>query len=371
MRTATRITVSFLAACAIVAACKERAVPTGNACASNADCKSGYCYGQICQPTPPSCIAGRDPAYGQIRECVNATSNRCDVVTPQSTGKACKCDCQFTSDTCDLVTGLCSRPDAGVGPDASSTVDLFADVIIIDFYSPNLIGYSAGCGFQKAFPPKTGFTVTETSLGAGITRTDYSGDLTAVPPAANSGVITITGSGGSATLTPDVNNLYAGTASFKKPLAMPNESITVAAAGGADVPAWTGTVQQPAPAILDAPVESNPFVLDPTVPFHVAVSGGGASNVVLVLNGAAAATKLTVIKVVVPLTNGAATFDVAPSVLGALPPGPGGSIQLYLSEETKVPSGAYKVGVSARTYLTAKVGGLPVFQADALTVKGP
>lgn len=142
-------------------------------------------------------------------------------------------------------------------------------------------GYVASAGFSMGTGSSQGYECAlDTVEGCAVTECDYTGGgggggLSSL----DAGVITITGGAQSVTLTADATKQYGSVTSGVAPLFDGGETLTVSAAGSADLPAWSGTVVAPAPADFTAPSFDGNLSILRSSPLSVAWTGGGAGRV--------------------------------------------------------------------------------------------
>jgi len=142
-------------------------------------------------------------------------------------------------------------------------------------------GYVASAGFSMGVGSSQGYEcVLEAVEGCTVTECDYTGGgggggLTLL----DAGVVTITGGAQTVTLSADASKLYGSVTSGVTPLFDGGETLSVSAAGSADLPAWSGTVVAPAPADFTAPSFDGNLTIQRSSTLSVAWTGGGAGQV--------------------------------------------------------------------------------------------
>jgi hypothetical protein len=142
-------------------------------------------------------------------------------------------------------------------------------------------GYVASAGFSMGTGASQGYEcVLDTVAGCTVTECSYTGGgggggLTLL----DAGAVSIEGGKQPVTLTADATKQYGSVTSGVTPLFDGGETLTVSAAGSADLPAWSGTVVAPAPADFTAPSFDGNLTIQRSSALSVAWTGGGAGRV--------------------------------------------------------------------------------------------
>lgn len=365
------------------------------ACKYNSDCVTGFaCSGSVCTKQcnidmdcagvgPGACDDGVCGCKGHKVAICGACSSTTDCVP----GARCllgTCKPDTTQSTCS-ATNACKPPlqcdpnlgcicaaeggvDAGQGA-GNGVVTILCQGQPSDAGPPTVLGTCAGtAAFDTGFPPGTGYIITTTMVNASITELSYSGNVAAVPTVLSAGEIDVMGPSSTLIMTPDSKNAYSATSGL--PLGNVGDSLKISAAGAA-IPAFTSMVSLPPVATLTSPVQpvaGGALVVDHTMPLTVIASSATDGKIVIVLSSAKTASSFVVLRGEGQISGGSGGITIPASALALLPAGAGGTIQLFMANDTTVMAGGtpVKITVASRLY---DGNGDPVFAATPLTIQ--
>jgi hypothetical protein len=364
------------------------------ACSKNADCVTGFaCSGSVCTKQctvdmdcagvgPGACDQGVCGCKGHTTAVCSACTSTTDCVPgarcllgackPDVTQSACSatnaCKAPLTCDPqLGCVCGPAGSVDAGQGA-GTGTITVTCHGAAADAGVPTAFADCVGtAAFESGFAPGTGFTVTATTLAAGITELAYAGNVSAVPAAVSAGSISVAGPSATLTMSPDAKNAYAGKSAS---LGAVGSSLTITAAGGA-VPAFNTKATLPTIASLTSPVQpvnGASFVIDRTTGLSAIASSNTDGKLVVLITSAKTASSFVVLRGEGMISGGSGGVTFTPSQLAVLPVGTGGTIQMYMAQDSQLTAGGTPVAITVASQLYDGNGD-PVFASTPVTIQ--